>query len=139
MHATHQADAAFFTMMHGIRREAGLWNAGIDRRSVERHTFACRQWIAVYDADDADQERTFREVDCQDLSTGGFSFLVPEIPEGEQLCVRLGAPGKFVYLNGQMVSCRPIDTDGAPGFLIGCRFTGRTVDAGLPIAELAMA
>jgi hypothetical protein len=138
MHATHHADAAFFTMVHGIRREAGLWNTGVDRRSTERHAFACRQWIALYDGDDFDGE-PFREVDCQDLSTGGFSFLVPEIPEGERLCVRLGAPGNFVYLTAQMVSCQPIDTDGGPGFLIGCRFIGRTSDVGAAVVELASA
>lgn len=139
MHLAPQNDAAFFTMVHDLRREAGLWNSGVDRRSAERHSFACRQWIALFDERDTDQDRLFREVDCQDLSTGGFSFLVADIPEAEQLCIRLGAPGNFVYLTAQMVSCKPIDTDGGPGFLIGCRFTGRSSGAVSPIAALATA
>jgi hypothetical protein len=137
MQNTPQSDADFFAMVHTMRREARMWASGADRRTAERHTFPCRQWIAVYDARRDDHERNFREVDCQDLSTGGFSFLVPEIPEAEQLCVRLGAPGKFVYLTAQMVSCRPIDTDGGPGFLIGCRFTGRTNGAEAGVLEAA--
>jgi len=124
MHVSPQADADFYTSVYTMRRESRLWSER--GRGAERHSFACRQWIALYDDGDAEHERTFREVACQDISTGGFSFLLHEIPAADQLCIRLGAPGSYVYLTGQMVHCSPIDTDGGPGFLIGCRFTGRS-------------
>jgi hypothetical protein len=132
-----QSDVDFYTVVHEMRREAQLW---VQRgRSADRRAFSCRQWVAFYDDGDAEHERTFREVECHDLSTGGFSFLTSEIPEAERLCVRLGAPGKFVYLTAQMVHCLSVDTDGAPGFIIGCRFLGRTTDVASPIVEPATA
>lgn len=132
-----QSDVDFYTAVHEMRREARLW---AERgRASDRRAFSCRQWVAFYDEGDAEHERTFREVECHDLSTGGFSFLTSTIPEAERLCVRLGAPGKFVYLTARMIHCLPVDTDGAPGFIIGCRFLERTNDAGPAIVEAATA
>jgi hypothetical protein len=135
---TLSSDVEFFSAVHGMRREARLWAQ--QGRSADRHTFACRQWVAFYDDGDDENERTFREVECHDLSTGGFSFLTPEVPEADRLCVRLGSPDRYVYLTAQMVHCLAVDTDGgAPGFIIGCRFLGRTSDVRSAVIEPATA
>lgn len=138
-----QSDADFFTMIHELRRDAGSagYGGGADgcRRTTERHSFNCRQWIALYEGDDQPDERTFREVACCDLSTGGFSFLVPQLPRADRLCIRLGGPGAYVFMNALIVHCLPVDTDGAPGFLIGCRFTTRSEAAPSPVMEAAVA
>jgi hypothetical protein len=131
------SDVEFFTTVHDLSREARLWSAR--GRASDRRSYSCRQWVAFYDDGDDENERTFREVECHDLSTGGFSFLTPEVPEADRLCVRLGSPDKYVYLTAQMVHCLAVDTDGAPGFIIGCRFLGRTSDAGPAIVERATA
>lgn len=135
-----QSDVEFYSMIHEMRRNNGAWNEGGGRRATERHSFARRQWIALYDGENCPDEETFTEVDCCDLSTGGFSFLASELPRGERLCVRLGGPGAYVFMNALVVHCLPVDTDGgAPGFLIGCRFTARSEAAASPIMTSAVA
>jgi hypothetical protein len=134
-----QTDADFFTMIHDLRRDSGRSGNGSQRRVSERHAFHCRQWIALYDGEQQPDERTFREVDCCDFSTGGFSFLVPQLPRADRLCVRLGGPGAYVFMNALIVHCMPVDTDGAPGFMIGCRFTTRSEAKPNPVVEAAVA
>ena len=134
-----QTDVEFYNEIHATRREARLWAQGIDRRQSERHSFACRQWIAEVDGDGTPHDHSFREVECCDLSTGGFSFMVRDLPEAEKLCIRLGAPENYVFLSASAVSCLPIDGDGGPAFLIGCRFTGRTPNAEDALTEAAEA
>jgi hypothetical protein len=135
MPRVQQSDVDFFSSVHDMRREAQLWSQR--GRAADRRAYSCRQWVAFYDDGDADHERTFREVECHDLSTGGFSFLTPDVPEADRLCVRLGAPEKFVYLTAQMIHCLPVDTDGGPGFIIGCRFLGRSSEVAPPVVEPA--
>lgn len=134
-----QTDVEFFSMVHELRRESRMFAEPSRRRATERHAFACRQWIAMYDDENHPDERTFREVDCCDLSTGGFSFLVPELPRADRLCIRLGAPGAYVFMNALVVHCSPVETDGgAPGFVLGCRFTARSEAKANPVMEPAL-
>ncbi len=123
MVATLQSDVDFYSMVHEVLRSA---HADDDcRRTQDRQTFACRQWIAPLVEEGAPAASAFQEVECRDISTGGFSYLSDTVPSTEKLSVRLGKAEGWVFLTAGVVHCRAIDTDDGPAFLVGCKFLGR--------------
>jgi hypothetical protein len=63
-------------------------------------------------------------VACQDLSPGGFSFVLPERAEFEAVVVALGQV-PFKFFTAQVQNQSRVRHRGRIAYRVGCRFTGR--------------
>jgi hypothetical protein len=122
------ADASFYALVHElIEAEKAFADGG--RRAPEgrtsgRRLFDCQQLLAPYDGVRLPSQSEFRAVACQDLSPGGFSFVLPERAEFEAVVVALGqVPFKFFTAKVQNQS--RVRYKGRVAYRVGCRFTGR--------------
>ncbi|HEV3003652.1 MAG TPA: PilZ domain-containing protein [Pirellulales bacterium] len=125
-------DAAFYKQVHRHISQA-LENG--DERRNERHRGArCIQRIAPCVDGRLPVLAAFREVECQDLSAGGFTCLLPEPPEIETMAVELGAPPVLIYVTARVVHVSESRLGEEIKYLVGCRFTGR-LDSNEAVAE----
>ncbi len=69
--------------------------------------------------------KSFREVQCHDISAGGFSFLLQAPPDHTSFVVALGTPPALIYMSARVTHAKPIEVDGRPMFLVGCAYAGR--------------
>jgi hypothetical protein len=120
--ATLQDDVDFYTLVHHL---CGGSEANRSRRQHDRRPFVCKQWVAPVYRDETPIDDTYAAVECRDISTGGFSYVAPFVPERESISVRLGMPDSWLYLSARVTNCREIDTDDGPRVLVGCQFLGR--------------
>lgn len=101
--------------------------SGPERRTSARRSFAFRQQVAPYHGGSLPGRASFREVECQDISSTGFSFLSTQLPDFDSLVVALGVPPRLTYLQAQIVNRFPIADSAAPLYRIGCRFAGQVM------------
>ena len=99
---------------------------GRDRRASERSGFRCKQRIApMRNGHLPEPAELFSEVECFDISAGGFSFLLDREPEFDTFAVVLGkAPREFV-LAARIVRSASHASMGKMRVRIGCRFLRR--------------
>lgn len=95
-----------------------------NRRKSPRRPFQYRQQVAPYHGGMLPGKASFREVECQDISSTGFSFLSSQLPDFDSIVVALGIAPQQVYLWAHIVSRFPLDDGPAPLYRIGCRFVG---------------
>lgn len=95
-----------------------------NRRQSPRRPFEFRQQVAPYHGGVLPGKASFREVECQDISSTGFSFLSSQLPDFDSIVVALGVAPQQVYLWAQIVSRSSLDDGPAPLYRIGCRFVG---------------
>lgn len=95
-----------------------------NRRQSPRRPFQYRQQVAPYHGGSLPGKASFREVECQDISSTGFSFLSSQLPDFDSIVVALGAAPQQIYLWAHIVSRFPLDDGPAPLYRIGCRFVG---------------
>jgi hypothetical protein len=131
-------DANFFNLIHQMAVTT-RGNAPVDRRGCRREPFRVLQRVALRHGRDIPDEANFVEVQCYDLTQGGFSFLLPSRPNFERLVVAFGAPPEAIYLGAEVAHCDDVTVDGfsdgrgqaagdptaIPMVLVGCRFTDR--------------
>ncbi len=67
----------------------------------------------------------FREVECNDIGAGGFSYFTPTRPVENDIIVAFGSGASQTYLLARLVHITPKVNHGQPMFLVGCRYTGR--------------
>ncbi len=117
------ADAGFYSLVHEVL-QAEKDRGGENRRGEDRRTFDCVQLIAPYREGRLPDAAEFRQVRCQDLSPGGFSYLDRDPPEHHQVIVALGrAP--FIFVTAKVAHHVPVLRGERTEYLIGCRFTGK--------------
>ncbi|MCR4415311.1 MAG: PilZ domain-containing protein [Thermoguttaceae bacterium] len=92
-----------------------------DRRTSPREAYPVVQSIAPYDGKHMPRPEAFCPIRCCDLSTGGFSFLLPKPPEFRRLVVALGTPSGILYLDAEVAHCSPYPRP-TGDFVVGCRF-----------------
>lgn len=97
---------------------------GRDRRQTARQIFEYRQSVAPYQGGLLPGKASFREVECQDISSTGFSFLSSQLPDFDSIVVALGVAPHLVYLQAQIVNRFQVVDGPAPIYRIGCRFLG---------------
>lgn len=97
---------------------------GDERRMSFRRPFTFRQHIAPYHGGSLPGKASFRVVECQDISSTGFSFLSTQLPDFDSLVVALGAPPRLTYLQAHIVNRFPVNDGSMPLYRIGCRFAG---------------
>jgi hypothetical protein len=123
-------DASFFSLMHDLieaeKALAGDQCTPAEQRAADRQQFDCQQLLAPFDGIRLPNQSEFRQVVCQDLSPGGFSFVMPNCVDFEEVVVALGqVPFKFFTARVQNQS--RIRQRGRFAYRVGCRFTGRII------------
>ena len=96
-----------------------------ERRRFPRAAFRGVERIAPYVNGRFPQQNEFRQVQCHDISVGGFSFFMSHPPLVQTLVVALIINGQTKYLTAHVVRSVATITDEGLKFLIGCSFTGR--------------
>jgi diguanylate cyclase (GGDEF)-like protein len=103
-----------------------------DRRGWSRKEFEATQWLAPCEPGRPIRRESFREVQCRDISAGGFSFILDEAPEFSEVIVALGTPPNVTYVRAKIMHVeKGSPTTGT--FLIGCRFAERLAKAADPV------
>ncbi len=98
---------------------------GVDHRTSPRSAFRFVQEIGpVVDGKLPSSERFF-EVECCDVSGGGFSFYLDTPPPFETLIVRLGNTSQETFVSARIAHVRQMVRQGETAYMIGCQFTGR--------------
>jgi hypothetical protein len=123
------SDARFFELVHdlidtekSLAREAGETS---EQRAAQRRRFDRIQLMAPFDGMRLPGQSEFRPIECRDLSSGGFSFVVTRRADFDELVVALGqVPFKFFTARVQ----NQTRLRGGRGYRVGCRFTGRIVE-----------
>ena len=67
----------------------------------------------------------FRQVRCHDISTGGFSYFTPDLPDHDLIVAAFGLPPEFTYLSAQIRYAKRVAQGASAMFQIGCQFLGR--------------
>ncbi len=147
-----EIDATFYRLIHQLSSMSST-GENAERRAQERRPFATWQRIAPYDGRGCPEESQFFEVQCHDLTQGGFSFLLARRPTFTSLVVEFGTAPDLIYVAAQvlrvsrvllhpsgMVEClsrhgngrsesqeeeSPRGEQPTPKVLVGCRFTRR--------------
>lgn len=140
----NEIDAQFYEMIH---RLSGETEATLDERRREpRHPYQVSQKVAPYDGRWFPGEEEFAEVQCNDLTRAGFSFLLPRRPAFKSIVACFQGPDDRLYFEAEVVRVAralvqadgevQVFAEGAPSasavrpgarpvLLIGCRFVRR--------------
>jgi hypothetical protein len=122
------ADASFYALVHELIEAEKLLAQQIgpapEGRAAGRRPFDCLQLLAPYDGVRLPSQSEFRPVACQDLSPGGFSFVLSERAEFASVVVALGCV-PFKFFTAQVQNQSRVRHKGRIGYRVGCRFTGR--------------
>ena len=103
---------------------------GKDRRTSPRLAFRHRQRIAAISAGRPPTASDFFEVDCRDVSAGGFAFYLDREPGFNRLVVALGKRPEETFFVAEIVRVTPEIARGRRRVLVGCRFIGRISSPG---------
>jgi len=138
-----EIDANFFNLVHQLAMSDA--KRGTERRGADRHQFVSMQRIAFRRGAGIPEEADFFDVQCHDLNTGGFSFLVSKPPTFKFLVAAFGEPPNVIYVSarvahtadvlvddaGHVVTVEEADEHGPAGqrarpmCLVGCSFVER--------------
>lgn len=147
-------DDEFFRLVHRLKVQVS--GDASERRRRNRHDYPTAQRIAPRYGYKLPRVQDFFEVLCHDLNEGGFSFLLPSLPDFKRLVVVLNAPPDTMVVAADVVhtskvllhpSGRIETLDGSPRTaerchgarrgvrpmaLVGCRFTERLDPGDIP-------
>lgn len=128
-HSQVAADSDFYKQVHELfeaeKARAGFSTAASENsRRSRRNAFECYQLLAPYRQPRLPSQAEFRAVLCQDLSPGGFSFLVPERVDFDELIVALGQV-PFKFFTARVLNQSAVRRRSTTAYRVGCQFTGR--------------
>jgi hypothetical protein len=141
-----ELDANFYLLVHQLVGSQIRQNQG-EKRAGKRSTYAATQRIAVWDGEEIPDDSQFIAIRCNDLTQNGFSFLMPQKPEFDQIVAAFGAPAHAIYVAAKVTRVWEVDSSNTseengllggqgfpaissasidePMFLVGCQFTER--------------
>ncbi|MBN1851187.1 MAG: GAF domain-containing protein [Pirellulales bacterium] len=93
-----------------------------ERRASPRRSYPFHQLIAPIIGGRLPDRGAFHEVTCRDIGAQGLSFLVKEPPRYRQCVIALGSPPSFRFLAANVVHVTPIEQNGQPLYIVGCRY-----------------
>lgn len=96
-----------------------------ERRRRQRRAFPYCQAIAPVLDGNLPKSDQFRNVECHNITAGGFAYLSENPPESNLLVIALGTPPQLTHLIAQVVHSTPTTHNGKPMYLNGCSYTGR--------------
>ncbi len=98
---------------------------GKELRTSARQEFGVTQAIAPVVCGMLPHQKHFAEVECRDLSAGGFSFYLDKPPPYDTLVIRLGPPGSDTFVSARVAHVREVEHEGETVQLVGCQFIGK--------------
>jgi len=98
-----------------------------DRRTRTRRAYPYKQRIAEVIGGVLPGRDQFREIQCNDIAAGGFSFVCSTLPTSKKLVIELGTPPKVSYLMAEVAHSTRFEQDGRRVYMIGCTYIGRAV------------
>ncbi len=101
---------------------------GKERRTCPRHPYRFKQLVAPSPDGQMPVANAFREVQCRDLSSHGFSYVTSQVPDSEQIVVAFGKPSSLLHLTAVIRHTTAFGQDRNDTYLVGCEFTGRLTD-----------
>ena len=105
-----EIDASFYNLIHQLGGSQPP--AGVDeRRQQRRQPFRVVQRIAIGRGSEVPAESEFFEVQCHDLTRGGFSFLVPERPAFDRFVAAFGVMPEVIYTATRGARCQDVQVD----------------------------
>ncbi len=147
--AMHQdSDDILYQLIHQLTGWP-VADRGCERCASRRRAFATVQRIAPRRDDHIPAGNEFFEVYCRDISTSGFSFLLPHMPDFSSLVAELRGGNQTIYVTADVLHCLTVRLHSSgliepvggrdsrsshfgpdqqlakPIVLVGCQFTGR--------------
>ncbi len=146
------SDPEFYELVHYVA-EILPAEESPERRRDQRQSFPSIQRIALRHGAELPADSEFVDVQCYDLTGGGFSFLLPSQPNFDQLVVALESQRGIIHVAAEVrhtadvlvdafgrverIGEHAADTGGGehriqtatPMVLVGCRFTERTQES----------
>ena len=116
-------DAQLFSLVYQLTNAP----SGDERRGRLRQSYPTVQMIAPYRNGILPRRDEFRPVQCQDLSTGGFSFYLAEAPTFDRLVVALSTATQSIYLTAAVCHSKTVTVEDQKQFFVGCQFLGRVM------------
>ena len=101
--------------------------AAAKRRTSQRFPYRYRQRIAAVVDRRPPLEQDFFEVECHDLSAGGFSFFCEERPKFGRLVAEIGQGNSQTHVIAEVVRVIEVRRNGGVVYLVGCRFLKRVL------------
>jgi hypothetical protein len=121
------SDTSFYKLINEIVHPSSE-DEGSERRQKLRLSYPSVQSIAPYVDGNLPLKSMFRPVQCQDISTTGLAFFLPEPPTMDRIVVALSTANNATYLTAAICHYKRVAAEqGEPMFLVGCRFLGRVV------------
>ena len=101
-----EIDANFYNLVHQLSMAAG--GPPAERRHERRSRFVATQRVAFRRTPGIPDETEFTEVQCHDLTRGGFSFFLPSEPKFQLLVVALGTPPNLIHVSARVTHTEPV-------------------------------
>ena len=98
---------------------------GANRRKFPRRPYPYAQRMAPIRNGEMPGLEDFKEVECRDISAGGFSYYATSKPTENDIIVAFGAKGSETFLAARIMHVRPAVRNGKQYFAVGCQYTGR--------------
>jgi GAF domain-containing protein len=118
-------DAVHRQALDATHKEEADGTAAGDKRSGRRYRYGYRQRIAPVLDRRPPSEKDFFEVECHDISSGGFSFFLERPPQFERLVAAIGQDRTLNHLIAKVVRVAEVRRNGGAAYLVGCRFVKR--------------
>lgn len=122
-----RADAALYAAKQAGRNQCcahdGLRCHPVEREPGRNPRSDSKQRIAPFADGRFPEPGMFRDIDCEDFSSTGFTYLVNAIPDYDKVLVALGDSAACAYTTASVQECRNIGVDDMPLYRVNCRFT----------------
>ena len=105
-----------------IRTEAPIRQ---ERRRRQRRSYPYRQQLAFVLDGKVPTHDDFVEIECNDIASGGFSFLSDHPPLSETVVIALGTRPTLTYLVAQVAHITRDKRGGRRRYIVGCSYSGR--------------
>ncbi len=96
-----------------------------ERRKRPRRSFQYQQRVAPFIDGQTPPADSFREVQCHDISSGGFSFVVDQLPNHVRYIVALGMPPIQMHVVAKVIHSKTVTENGKTHHIIGCQYVSR--------------
>src|SRR5262245_26363865 len=96
-----------------------------EKRQFERHEFHGLLAVAAYNGKEMPSRGEYSSVTGRDISPGGVSFYINELPDSGHLVLRFGEAENEVLLIGRIMHSRQGFWTSERQYVVGCQFETR--------------
>jgi hypothetical protein len=92
---------------------------------TQRFVYSAKQYVAPCHDGVLPLADSFEQVRCNDLSSGGVSFLSARAPDYQSVVVSVGTAPHLIFILAQVQHQHVVPTEEGQQYLVGCRFIER--------------